>query len=418
MKGLFTTLFVILLLTVSNAADDCIGYTDEFDVRALDAKLRPVEDAYIQVTYDRGSSFGEQYFITDPIRTDEDGIVHMTIYNQGTDTRKIDCTIWVNATIGDGYASDTVEANSHPLIVDLHLDVYPIDMRVNDMAGNPIEGATVTINGESKDTDSSGFVRFHAAPGTVDYFVSYEKGKESGIIPVTDDVDYEVVLYRYTVTINAIDDHGNPVDAAITVFNETTAMTNGTYQSDEVYGNTLEAKLNYAGVEKDIIMNLMSETEETVVFDVNPPKIESTSTSMIGSRPRLTIRISDEGEYASGVEPTSVKVTYRILPSPDAQWVDATVFVSGVDTYTIDFPETDGDKLIEFKIEARDVEGNKVVQSGKFVTEKEEENSEKPPEVEETNQDFPYFYIIIGVILIIVVVYIVRYLLKRKGNEV
>lgn len=418
MKGLFTTLFVILLITVSTAADDCAGYTDEFDVRALDAKLRPVEGAYIQVTYDRGSSFGQQYFTTEPIRTNESGTIHITIRNQGTDTRKIDCTIWVNATIGDGYAEDTVEATAHPLTVDLHLDVYPIDISVNDMAGNPVEGATVTINGESRNTDSSGFVRFHAVPGTVDYFVSYEKGKESGIIPVTDDVDYEVVLYRYTVTITAVDDQGNPVDAVITVLNETAAMANGTYTSEEVYGNTLEARLEYAGVEKDILMDLAKNTQETVIFDVNPPTIESTSTSMIGSRPRLTIRITDDGEYACGVDSTSVKVTYRILPSPNAQWVDATVFVSGSDSYTIDFPETDGDKLIEFKIEARDMEGNKVVQSGKFVTEKEEENGETPPEVEETDQDFPLFYIIIGVILIIVVVYIVRYLLKRKGNEV
>ena len=417
MKGLFTTLILAFLISVSCAAD-CAGYTDEFDVRALDAKLRPVEGAYIQVTYDRGSSFGQQYFTTEPLRTDGEGIVHMAVYNQGTETRPIDCTIWVNATIGDGYAERTIEANSHPLTVDLNLDVYPIDIRVNDMAGNPIEGAVVTINGESKETGSNGRVKFHAAPGTVDYFVSYEKGTEGGTIPVTDDVDYEVVLYRYTVTINAVDDRGNPVDAVITILNETMAMADGVYQSDEIYGNTLEAELEYAGIEKSIVMDLAKETERTVVFDVNPPTIDSTSTSMVGSRPRLTIKLADEGEYASGVDSSAVKVTYRILPSPDAQWVDATVFVSGVNTYTIDFPEIGENKLIDFKIEARDMEGNKVVQSGKFVTEKEEENGETPPEVEETDQDFPLIYIIIGAILIIVVVYIVRYLLKRKGNEV
>jgi len=416
MKGLFTTLLLMFLVGVSCAAD-CSGYADEFDVRALDAKLRPVEGAYIQVTFDRGASFGVQYFTTDLLRTNSSGMVHMNIRNMGTETRNIDCTIWVNATIGDGYAEKTVEANSHPLIVDLNLDVYPIDIKVTDISGNPIEGATVTINGESKDTASNGRALFHAAPGTIDYFVSYEKGKEGGIIPVTGDVDYEVVLARYTVTVYSVDDQGEPIDATITIFDETSTMTDGVYHSEDVYGNTLEATLQYMNVDKELVMNLAKKTEDTVVFDVHPPIIQSTSTTMIGTRPRLTIKITDEGEYASGVDPSSVKVSYRILPSLEPEWVDATVFVSGAESYTIDFPETDGDKLIEFKIEAKDMEGNRVVQTGKFVTEKEEENGEKPPEVEENGQDFPYFYIIIGVILIIVVVYIVRYLLKRKGNE-
>lgn len=419
MNKLFTTLLILSLIGLSSAViDDCAGYYDEFDVRVLDAKLRPIEGAGVMITFDRGASFGEKYFTTDLLETDENGLVHMAIHNQGTDTRIIDCTIWLNATISDGYTEKTVEANAHGPVVDLVLDVYPIGITVNDQSGNPIENATITINGVSRDTGPSGKAKFHASEGEVSYFVSYLKGKEGGMILVTDDIDYEVVLLRYSISIDAVDDQGVPVEATITIFDETIPMEGGHYEADDIYGSVVDATVSYMSLDKNIELVLSEQTETIIVFDTHAPVIESITTSSVGKRPRITLKVTDEGEYASGVDPVSVKVTYRVLPSADTQWSDASTFVSGVNTYVSDFPEIEPGKLIEFKIEVQDLAGNKIIQSGKFLTEKEEEPVEPPTEDEEETQDFPFFYIAIGVILIIVVVYIVRYLIKRKGNEV
>lgn len=411
MKELFTTLMVVFLITLSHA--DCIGYTDEFDIRVLDAKLRPVEGAEVQATYDRGASFGPQYFTTDILETDGEGIVHMAIRNQGTETRDIDCTIWLNATLDDGYAEKAVEANVHGPVVDLNMDVYPVDITVNDQAGKPIENATVTIRGVSRKTNSYGYVRFHSTLGELSYFISYKKGKESGFILVNGDIEYEVILQKYSVAVYAVDDRGESVDAEIAVLGETTTMEDGLYESDEIYGSTFEATVRYMGIEKDVELDLSDENEATVSFDVHPPVIESIETSSIGSRPRLTIKVKDEGEYASKVDPASIKVTYQILPSTDSQWADATTFVGGTNTYISDFPEIEPGKLIEFRIEVLDFDGNKVIQTGKFITEKQEEISETPTEEEENGQDFPFFYIAIGAILIIVVMYIVKHILNK-----
>jgi len=417
MKHLFTTLILILL--AGNAMADCIGYSDSFDIRVLDAKIRPIEGAMVQVKYDRGASFGDQYFTTEPLATDENGTVHISIHNQGTVNRKIDCEIFMNATTGGAYGEKTIEAGIHGPIVDINVNAYRTEIEVNDQQGNPLENATVTIGGLSKKTNEYGKVVFYLAAGEVGYLVSYYKGKESGAIPVSDDTHYEVILLKYSISIDAVDDQGNPVDATLTIFDETFVMENGHYEEDNIYGNVVVANLSYMSIKKEITILPAEENEVVVAFDVNAPVIENINTSTIGMRPRMTMKIVDKGEYASGVDEGSIIVSYKILPSAGLdQWTTATTFVSAENTYITDFPEIEFGKIIEFRIEARDNEGNKVVQTGKFVTVEEEEDVEIPIEEPEISQELPLFYIGIGVILIIVVVYIVKHIMSQGKNEV
>ena len=419
MKNLFSTLIILIFLIQIAAAEDCTGYTDSFDIRVLDAKIRPVEGASIQVKFDRGTSFGDQYFTTSPEQTDENGMVHITIHNQGTETREIDCTIWITVIAGGAQGEKITEANAHGPIVDVMLDAYPVEITVNDQEKHHIENATVTLAGISKLTGSDGTVEFYMAPGDASYLVSYYRGKESGVIAVSADTEYEVILQRHSISIDAMDEQGEAVNATITIFEETMPMENGHYETGEVYGDSVVANVSYMSITKDITLYPAVENEITVVFDLAPPVIDSIETSSTGARPRLTTRIIDSGPYASGVDPTSISVTYHILPETGiAQWSTATTFVSGADTYITDFPEIEPGKIIEFKIEVRDYEGNKKIKTGKFVTEKEPENGEIPTEPEEESQEIPLFYIVIGVILIIVVVYIVKRLTNKGENEV
>lgn len=421
MKYLLTTLIFLVFVGTAMAAEkvDCRGYNESFDVRVLDAKIRPIEGALIQATFDRGTSFGPQYFTTEPRPTNKEGVLHLTILNQGTVTREIDCTIWLNATVGGAYAKKTIEVDVHGPIVDLLIDAYPLEMEVNDQNRDPIENATVTIGGLSKTTDSKGKVLFYAAPGSVNYLVSYYKGKESGVIVVTDDTDYEVILSRYSISIDAVDDSGTPLEATLTILEETLTMEDGHYETDDVYGSRVDATVSYGGIDKEITIFPATESEAVVAFDIHPPVIEGMTTSTVGDRPRLTIDVTDPGEYASDVNPSSVSVTYRILPATGAQWSNAATFVSGENRYVSDFPPIESGKIIEFRVEVEDYQGNKVIRSGSFVTaEKEPENGEVPTEPEENGQEIPLFYIAIGVILIIVAFYIVKHFTGSKGNEV
>src|SRR5271157_4267697 len=91
---------VLLLLLISLSYADCVGYNDTFQVRVLDAKLRPVENAAVTVTYDRGASFGAQYFTTPFKYTYQNFFLNILIYNQWTGCRAIDCNIVINGSIG------------------------------------------------------------------------------------------------------------------------------------------------------------------------------------------------------------------------------------------------------------------------------------------------------------------------------
>ncbi len=418
MKYLFTTLILILLITTTAA--DCAGYYESFDIRVLDPKIRPVEGALVQVKFDRGTSFGPQYFTTEPTPTNASGRVHISIHNQGTNTREIDCKIYINATIGGATTKETITAEAHPVIVDLTLDVYKVEIYVKNQNRVPVENATVTINEEGKTTDSSGRALFYSKTGEIEYLASYLKGKQSGYIPVSDDTRYEILLAQYSVAIDVIDDYGEPLPSTLELFGETHELEDGHFETDEVFGEEITATVTYAGIVKEYTIYPAEENDVDFVFDIHPPVIEVVDHMSVDSRPRMTVRITDPGDYGTGVDPTSVIVLYRIVG--ETGWTSATTYVTGVDTYTVDFPALQEGKIIEFRVEALDEQGNKAVQTGRFVTtgkpeENITENGEEPQENGFEWQDIPLFYIVIGVILIIVVVYIVKHLKGKKENN-
>lgn len=416
MRHLFITLLLFAFLA-DMAFADCAGYFEEFDVRVLDLKIRPVEGALVQVTFDRGTSFGEQYFTTQPTPTDTEGEIHMKISNQGTDTREIDCRIYINATTGGDVEKKTITVGEHGPTVDLTLDVYRLNVYVKNQEREAVANATVTINGESKTTDERGFAQFYSKTGEVSYLASYLKGKRSGSIPVSDDTTYEIILSQYSVTIDVMDDQGEALYSVIEILGETIELEDGHYETDEVFGEEVDVLVRYAGVEREVTIVPAEENEVKVIFDTHPPVIEVVEQTSIGGRPRLTISITDPGTYASGVNPQSISVSYRIIG--ETSWSKATTYVSGTDRYTVDFPVLQKGKIIEFRIEIRDEQGNTALQTGRFTTVEEPEdniteNGEKPPENGGEGQEIPLFYIAIGAILIILVFYIVKYLKGKK----
>jgi len=418
MRHLFITLLLFAFLA-HTAFADCVGYYEEFDVRVLDGKIRPVEGALVQVKFDRGTSFGEQYFTTQPTPTDAEGKVHMKISNQGTDTHEIDCRIYINASAGGLTAKKTITVGEHGPIVDLTLDVYNLNIYVRNQEREAVANATITINGESKITDSNGYAKFHSKTGEVHYLASYLKGKKSGAIPVSDDTTYEITLPQYHVTIDVMDDKGQALYSVLEIFGESYELEDGHYETDEVFGEEVDVLVRYAGVERELTIIPAEENEVAVVFDTHPPVIEIREQTSVGGRPRLTMSIADPGQYASGVNPQSISVSYRIIG--ETGWAGATTYVSGTDSYTVDFPELQKGKIIEFRIEIRDEQGNTALQTGRFATVEEPrdnitENGEKPQENGEGGQEIPLFYIVIGVILIILVLYIVKYLKSKKEN--
>jgi hypothetical protein len=420
----YLLLFLVLGSVVFAETDCNLSYTDNMTVRVLDAKYRPVEGASVIIRHQYSGSLGPAggtYHTVGPKVTDSSGQINAYIQNAEMSESLLDCNIDINATIGSSSETSSVTANSHPNIVDVVMDVYPVLIHVKDQAGAPLENATITIDGQIKMADSNGYVKFYSEQGKVNYFVSYLSGKQSGIIDVLGDVDYTTSLAFYPITITVVDDNGNPLNATISIFNKTMETgPSGEFTEDKTFGEEIEFSATYKGLKKDISMYPATSTKEQVVFDLNSPKIGSISKEVIDEKVRLTIPVTDEGLYPSGVDPSTISITYRLEQAgTSAAWSKATTYVSSKNIFIADFPEFNQSSLVQFRVEVNDKEGNKATVNGRFTT-----STTQPPTTDtnsQQNQDeegeFPLLPLVGGIIIIAFLLYVFFHFGKKGGEK-
>lgn len=407
---------LLLLLAVSLSYADCIGYNDTFQVRVLDGKLRPVENASVTVTYDRGASFGTQYFTT-PIRyTDQNGLLDMAIYNQGTISRTIDCNIVVNASIGGAMNSTTVIASAHSPQVDVQLNIYPLRFYVRDQSGSPLANSSVTINNVTEQTDTDGSALYTLAVGNYSYLASYLDASQSGILTITDDSQFVVKFAFYKISLNVSDDFGVPLPATLTILNKTYTLDNGFFENDKTFGQAIPYTVSYMGIETSGTISPVTDPNAMVYFDTHAPSITDITANALGDNPKLTMAITDPGTQPSGVDFSSVKVAYQLEPADQTTpWDNAVVFTTGRNQVTAEFPQLPSDRVVQFKIDANDKAGNKAEVEGEFTTSttsvqnvtNSTKNQTIPPQNKPPAQGLPLLYIVAGVIIMILVVYLV-----------
>lgn len=216
------------------------GYNDSFNVRVLDAKLRPVEGAAVNVTFDRGATFGEQYLTTPTRLTDASGTLHFDLINQGTSSREVDCNILIQASAGGDSNHTTVLATEHGSVVDAPLtSLYQVRFYVRDGTNSPLPNATVTLANFTGRTDASGLAMFTILAGQHDYLASYLDGGQAGRINVSDDTMFEVMLRASKVTVEVSDDMGGPLQATLYIFNKTYTLPDGKFEYPVTYGSEI-----------------------------------------------------------------------------------------------------------------------------------------------------------------------------------
>ncbi|MGV8085348.1 MAG: hypothetical protein ACP5N9_03810 [Candidatus Bilamarchaeum sp.] len=400
---------LILMLLVGSAFADCIGYNDSFYVRALDAKYRAIEGANVWIKYDRGTSFGDKYFTTPPIATNESGAVYFSIANQGTRWRDIDCNIIASASVGDSKADITITPGIHGQYVDVVLsDVYRLNFHVANQEGVALNGANIEINNKILTTDSNGNAKIYLKKGQYNYLASYLSSKQSGSIDMQDDLTESVAVQKNAVRIEVVDDQGNYLPARLRMLNQTYIITNGTYQNDQVYGEGIEYSIDYNTLVKSGTIEDGKITR--VVYDLTAPTFGVIQTDLFNGKIRLKLPIADQGTYASGIDASTLKVTYRAEPSNgSSEWQNAVTYVSARNEYTSEFPTLPDNKIINFKAQISDRSGNKATIEGRFSTytqntPQNDTNSQNPSP---DDQGIPLLYIIIGVIIVILGAYLV-----------
>jgi len=413
---------------------DCVGYTDSFDVRVLDPNFRPIEGAAVTVTFDRGTSFGEQYFTTTPRYTDARGIVHFDIMNQGNEMtpREIDCGIVIDVSVGGADAGESIEANIHGNIVDVTMaEVYPLRFYVKDQLGVPLTNASVTVAGITNRTDSKGLVRYNFVAGDYDYLANYLDAQEAGTLTIANDTMFEVIFAHYAVSITVTDDAGEPLNCTLTIINQTLELPDGKYQNGMIFGEEIPYSMGYAGLVREGTIMAAAVPDTTIVYDTHAPLFGDIVPGEVGGKPQLTIIVTDPNEHASGIDPSGVRVQYKVEPSDETTpWGDAVMFTSGRNKFTAQFPDLPPDAIVRFKVEARDQDGNRASIEGKFSTlsllptqndtqnntQNNTENQTGPQEPPEDGQGIPFLYIFGGIIILVLAIYVV-FRLKTKVTK-
>lgn len=408
-----TIVFVLLLLLSVSFSNDCVGYNESFDVQVLDAKLRPVEGAAVQIKYDRGTSFGEQYFVTPPAYTDSNGMFHVELFNQGTLTREIDCDIDLNATVGGGITSLTVPALEHGEIVSLVFsDVYRLIIHVTDQYDSPLVNAKITIDEDTKNADSSGTAVFYLKSGDHEYLVSFMDGKQGGSIVMDDDLRKYIMLNAYSIVIDVVNDKGEKLNSSIFIFNESFVLEDGHFEWTKTFGEEVPYIVRYGGLEESGEIVPARSEEKLIVFDVHSPSFGDVTSEIINNHPRITTEVQDLGQHASGLDSSSFKFWYRVVG--EGAWNYATAFQTTPTTFSADLPAVEEDALIEFRTEIRDKAGNLAELEGLIKIEKGEDVEIPQDVVEEEEQEFPLFYIIIGIIIVILLFYVVFHIMGKQ----
>jgi hypothetical protein len=401
---------------------ECTNYSDSFDVRVLDASLRPVQNASVVVTYDRGVTFGSQYFTTPPKYTDSNGKVHFDLINQGTNTRELDCSIVITASIAGGSNTTTVIATAHGKTVDVPITyVYPVRFYVRDETGNPLSNATVTLSGLGKTTGADGLAAFFIDAGEHNYLASYLDGGQPGHLNVSRDVTYEVIMRAYKVTVEIVDDFGRPLQSTLFIFNRTFQLEDGKFEYDRTFGSEIPYRADYKTIIKEGAVVPSVNPKARIIYDIHAPLFGKITPEREGGRYKLVIRLSDPGSNPSGVDFGSLKLAYRREPAdPTTPWNPAVTYAGANETVVAEFPALPSGSIVSFMASVKDTAGNQASIEGTFSTPAAPVNNTQnqtipQPNVEE-EQKTRLAYVFVGVIAAILIVYVVFHIKSQGGG--
>lgn len=413
-------LLLLLFCQVAFSATDCAGYEDSFFVRVLDGALKPVPGADVTVTYDRGATFGEKYFTTPINQTDSSGKRYYEIINLGTTSREIDCNIVINASAGGARKSVKIIADQHGPTVDVKFDdVFLLRFYVRDQLKAPLKDAAVSIGNFSGRTDQNGKLSGYFKVGSYDYFASYIDASQAGKLNVSNETDFEVIFPHYRISIDVTDDSGKPLDAELSIFNQTFQMENGHFENEKTFGETVPYRVEYGGLVTEDTILPATNPIVMVRYDISSPTFKSITPAVLNNRYKLNVEVFDPNQYPSGIDVSSVKVRYKIEPSDaTSPWGSAIVYTTGRSMYTADFPELPGSSIVKFVVEVKDKAGNRAEKEGTFSTFagaiNGTQNQTEPQPNPSEDQGIPLIYIAVGAIVLVLAAILV-FIMKSKA---
>ena len=375
----------VLLAGVAFAAKCDTQWEDTVTVKVLDAKWRPIENAKVNITYQRDYTTGKGYVTTKDFYTDQFGYMSTTILNQEKNPKHVDCDIEIYVEYDRVVEKTTVTAEHHVVEIQVMFDAYRLTVRAIDGTGAPIANNPIRANGIWKNTSDSGYATFTVnAADDVEVAIPFRNAVVTRTIMVEDDMQYTLQALLYDFGIEAVDDEGNPLEAFFVI--EDANYTGHSVELEEMTIARPRVSATYGVLTKNIEVDLSQKEDYTVVFDLTPPEITDVSVEMTEEGDmRIYFDVNDPGVHGSGPSLEDTEVGYTIGGSTKT----TAPFVEG-GQYVAEIPNPPVNSLVRFTISAKDREGNmKTVEGEYLITPPPEEGEEEVPEEGEGGGELP-----------------------------
>ncbi len=417
-------ILLAFILSLGFAAQCTPGFSETISVQVLDGKMRPVQNAKVNFTFQVSATASKGYFTTPPFITNFEGKTSYSVDNQEILESKVDCNIVIRASYGSASTQKTIVAQNHENLVQLKLDLYGVTIQVVDQNGKPLPGAEVWIGNASQITNNQGIVFFMVKSGTSTIYVKYEDGKIEDVIDVNNDTVKKVGVGLYPFTIIVRDDNANKLAAVVTIGNKTYSIPNGTLTLEKLATARPIVVVRYKNLEKYVDVDLTLKNDYEAFFDLTNPIIFRVSEPEFGEEIiKMNISADDPGQFPSGIAQNGVQLEYDV--NRTKEWTKATVYQKKKGGFVAEIPIQGAESRVDFKVNVKDKEGNSASLEGWFTVPQEIEQTQ----INQTNQtnligddgggkqqgSFPWLAVI-GIVIIIVVV-VVYFKYKGGGTE-
>ncbi len=194
------------------------GFTDDLEIKVIDSKYRPISGAAVNITYQKDETTGKGYVTSTTQYTKEDGLLHFTARNIETFEGRVECGITIMAEYDGVVVKREIEAEAHSAQLQMRFeDAYLLNMKVVDKNGQAIGNTQVRINEMYMNTSGEGYIAAIVNGGTVEVAVPYLGAVITREIEVDSDLTYTLQARAYSLSLNVVDDRGDPLAAQITV---------------------------------------------------------------------------------------------------------------------------------------------------------------------------------------------------------
>lgn len=424
MNKLLVTLIIISTLSLVNYAASCnAGFIDSLQVRVFDSKLRGIENALVNVTYQIDATTGKGYFNSPFLTTNSNGVVSIVLRNREQLDSLVDCNININAIYEGASVSTTVVANAHPDPVDLKFNAYTLTVQVVDQTNQPITNASVIISNITKKTDSNGIVFLSVLSGPTKILVASGDGTTERTVNVQDDLLTSVGLGFYPLSVIVVDENNNPIpNAEVTIGNKKYYTdTSGSLKLEKIFGGTQTILVKSGSLTKSYAVDLSVQPNLKSIFDITPPTIDNLYVNQSEQGIKISFNVFDSGQNPSGVIGSNVKLTYSVDSGPEQK---ATLYVRGKTQYTAEIKKPTAGSVLSFTIVATDEDQNTKTLAGTITVDAAKNLSnvngtKNPDEKKQDGQpggqplNIP-LDILAGIIIVIIVVYLVY---RFRGEE-